>query len=92
MIGASEETFKGTNGPEKKFTPIFVCVFVCGGDGWRDHTKILPGHVTEARMNGAFWLVGEGSHGNRSIVPLSNWEALCICACFSVCWRRREAF
>lgn len=31
--------------------------------------------MTEAEINGAFWLVGEGSHGNKSVVPLSNGEA-----------------
>lgn len=70
-------------------TPICVCVYVCIEGMRRDHTKILPGHVTEAGMNGAFWLVKEGSHGNRSIGPLSDWEA-CMYLCMFLCVLEEE--
>lgn len=58
---------------------VCLCVFGGGGGGGvcvkgmsRDHTKTLPGHMSEAGVNGAFWLVSDGCHGNRSMVLLSN--------------------
>lgn len=43
------------------------------GGGTTQHTKELLVHVTYSRpgMNGAFWLVCGGSHGNRGLFLLS---------------------
>lgn len=48
---------------------VCVCVFGYVKRGW-DHTKTMPGHVSEAGMNGAFWLVREGKSWKQVYSPI----------------------
>lgn len=76
MIGASEATLQETSHPEKvQWTPLCVREGASMEGYDREHTKTLPSHVTQAGINGAFWLVREGSHGDRSVVLLFNCGA-----------------